>query len=168
MMPMVITAEPSTPYIKRTISIHAPYTLTKMDSVAHLIGEYVAAKFSLSMVDYEYFVLQHQQGPGVNRLEMNVNNPNPGDVFNVIFGNHTVTSPPKRFDNAMHTLGQIEKNGWNGPRQEANIGIDTLNNMTEYHIWLVEWVNHNRIIYYPDEQITPLCLHKINSNIRRP
>ena len=65
-------------------------------------------------------------------------------------------------------MSSMEENGSNGPRENANSGIDTLKNTTDYHVWLVDKYDNDKIIDYLEKQLIPLCQYRTNRIVRKP
>lgn len=139
-----------------------------MDNAARLALEYCGAMQALTPEDRDRLTSRFGGGPGqTTRLEMNVRNPDIADVCEQLFGDRIVTPARTRAYNAMRSFGQVEQHGWDGPRREANNGIDTLENTKDYHVWVEDLENDGVILDYPDDQIARGSEFRTNRIVRR-
>ncbi len=76
-----------------------------MDLTTQLTAKYVTAISLLQPMDLKYLVSRYGQGPGANRVEINVANPNSGAVFGLLFGDCTITLQRTRVYNAIRMIG---------------------------------------------------------------
>jgi hypothetical protein len=99
---------------------------------------------------------------------MNLQHTDLPDIFEALFGSRSVTPERTRFFNAMRAFGRVEESGWNGPRREADNGVDTLNVTQDYHVWLTDNENNGAIVDYPDHQIASSCPNRTENIVRQP
>lgn len=130
-------------------------------------AEYGAAMLALPPVDRERLTARFGGEAGqATRIEMNIRDPDLADVCEQLFGDRNVTPARERVYNAMCQMGSVEQAGWDGPRREANNGVDTLDTTKDYHVWLEDLENNEAVVDYPNSQLARGSEYWTNNIVR--
>ena len=103
----------------------------------------------------------------LSELGMPLNAAEPADVFEYVFGDRNETPQRAEFIVATMNIDRSVEVGWNGPRTKANNGIDTLGNTRDFHSWCIDKDNANKILDYPDHQLSPSCEYRTDHVVRQ-
>lgn len=132
---------------------------------------YIAAVNALDSRDQEHLNSRWGHGGIINidfsGLGMPPNEAEPADVFEYVFGDRNETPQRAEFLLASTNINRSIEVGWNGPRTQANNGVDTLGNTRDVHCWCIDKENGNRILDYPDDQLAPTCEYRTDRVVRQ-
>ena len=145
--------------------------LNSMHPQMVMARRYIAAYNALDSNDQEYLKSRWGNSGTINidlsGLAMPLNEAEPADVFEYIFGDRNETPNRAEFLLASTNIGRNVEAGWNGPRTKANNGIDTLGTTRDVHSWCIDKDNGNKILDYPDDQLAPTCEYKTDHVVRQ-
>ena len=139
-----------------------------METAFRLSLEYFSAVQALTPEDRNRLMSRFPGGlDQAASVELLGRDPDLADVCEQLFGDRNITPTRTRIYNAMRALGQIDQMGWDGPRREANNGVDTLETTKDYHVWLVDLENDGAVVDYPDHQLARGSEYWTNNIVRR-
>ena len=95
------------------------------------------------------------------------NEAEPADLFEYLFGDRNETPQRAEFSRVCMNIDSRVEAGWNGPRTKANNGIDTLGDTRDFHSWCIDKDNGNKILDYPDDQLSPSCPYRTDHVVRQ-
>ena len=152
-----------TPTMSSTFNIGTPQMA--------MATRYIAAVNALDLNDQEHLKSRWGNSGTVHidlsGLAMPLNEAEPADVFEYIFGDRNETPQRAEFLLASTNIGRSVEAGWNGPRTKANNGIDDLGTTRDVHSWCIDKDNGSKILDYPDDQLAPTCEYKTEHVVRQ-